>query len=94
MIAYIIKATDVATGREFYLDRDGYFVVNIQSLRKQECYTERGAKMVATKKTKEDAEQVAYYEKCNARRIASGKEPVDYAFSQHIYEAFAIEVKY
>lgn len=92
MTAYIIKGKYIDSGREYYLDRDGYVVVNIQYLRKHECYTERGAKQVATKKTKADAEQAAYYDRCNAERVRNGKEPFNYAFNQCVYEAFAIEI--
>lgn len=90
---FIIKGTYTKSGRSFFLDKEGYVVVNINYLRPHECYnTAKGAKMVATKKTKANKEQADYYNRCNERRIAEGKEPRDYYFNECVYEAYEINI--
>lgn len=94
MKAYIIKGTYTEKGRSFFLDNMGYVMDNINLMRSHECYkTEKAAKMVATKKTKANAEQAAYYDRCNEERIKNGKEPFNYCYDRCIYEAYEIEVE-
>ena len=96
MVAYVIKGTYTETGREYFLDNMSYVFDknNMKYLRLSDCYkTAKAAKMVATKKTKANAEQAAYYERCNETRVANGKEPFDYAFNKCVYEAYAVEVE-
>lgn len=91
MARFIIKGTYEQSGREFYLDKDGYVVDNFKYLREHECYsTARAAKMVATKKTKANAEQADYYDRCNEARVKNGKEPRNYYFDRCVYEAYEI----
>lgn len=90
MKGYIIKGKYINSGREFFLDKDGYVVINYEDLRGHECYaTARAAKMVATKRTKASIEQNEYNEDRNARRIAKGLEPL-FHDGVCIYEAFEV----
>lgn len=89
---YILKGTYTESGREFFLDKDGYVVNNIQYLRAHECYSSiKGAKIAATRKTKTNAELVAYDKARNERRAAKGLEPFK-AFNACVYEPYALEI--
>lgn len=93
MKAYIIKGTYTEGNRSFYLDRDGYVVTKDSYLALRDCYaTERAAKMVATKKTKESQRQNEYCRRVNEKRIAQGKEPICGGYEDCVYTAFAVEV--
>ena len=90
-MAYTIKGTYPESGRSFFLDRDGYVLDSLKYIRPCNCYeTARAAKMVATKKNKANAEQVAYDKARNERRAAKGL-PLFLETNVCIYEAYEVK---
>jgi hypothetical protein len=95
MTKYIIKATYLEgdhAGREYYLDKQGYVVSNIESVWQDSSYTLSACKAVCTKKEKSNNAEVIFEKRERARKIAEGKtisrRPL-YIMTR--YEPFAIE---
>lgn len=95
MIKYVIKVTYLEgahKGKEFYLDKDGYVIGNLEYVWQDGSYTEKACKAACTRKTKKNISANRFELLERARREKDGKTNSKYMLNDlQSFEPFAIE---
>lgn len=95
MKKYVIKVTyleGIHKGEEYFLDKGGYVVSNLENVWQDNSYTLRGCKTACTRMEKVHTPEVIFERRQRERRIAEGKLVSKYPlYEMQSFEPFEIE---
>ena len=95
MTKYVIKVTYLEgnhKGKEYFLDKGGYVIDNLDYVWQDSSYTLTACKAVCTRKEKSNTTEAIFEKMQRKRKIAEGKTVNPYPiYEMQKYEPYAIE---